>query len=335
MNSLTKTEQVNLNLIKDDMLFLLTVTKNRLRSGSSYHVAFLPYMGMIIDGCETWSNKVSALKTQALKFSKEEKQYYSELRSSIKLWETPFSDLFDLLEQKYHESDHHFSSVCKPIAKTLRLYDIFGSYVIDDAFCDNTILDMLFIPRFEYNHIDGEYIRRMAELSGKIIQSFGMAQASSLKTDNSICFRTKDFGGFVKSPIGNNYSAKFVLFSMLCAINFVLYGIDRYIIPEITTKLRLVYIQYYYILQQLPQVNSIFNTQFYLNNQWTDSKGVFRNCMAHYAIGVTMTQDEVVESDAFGGLTEKLFGIDWLSVKNSIVKELHQLSKQIEYYLGF
>ncbi len=299
----------------------------------SYLVTLLPYVGMIINGCETWSNKVGELKIHSLKFSEEEQYYYSELRNSIKLWETSFEDLCVLLKQKYNESDSYFSNSCKPIAKALKLYDIFGGYLIDGRFCDNTILDMLFVPSFDYNGIDGEYIKRMSAFSGEIIASFGINTEPTLKIDNSIVFDCKDYGGFVKSPVGNNFSDKFVLFSILCAINFIIYGIDEYIVQDITTKLRLAYIQYYYLLDQIPQINKHLNTQFYMNSQWVDSQKKFRNCMAHYGIGIVLSQKEVIKTDLFGGLTQKIFGEDWISIKYSIMNELRKLSEQISNYL--
>lgn len=334
MNSLSKTEQVTLELIQSDLQFLYTVYQNKLVSGSSYFVALLPYMGMIIDGCETWINKVDKLKLHSLKFSKEEQYYYSELRNSIKLWETSFEDLNVLLKKKYNESDIYFSNCCNSIAKDLKLYDIFGTYLINGRYCDNTILDMLFVPNFDYSGIDGEYIKRMFAFSGKIITLFGMNKEPMLKTDDSILFDNKDYGGFVKSPTGNNFSEKFVLFSVLCSINFIIYGIDKYILPEVTTKLRFAYIQYYYLMEQIPQINKHFNTQFYMNSKWLDPKNKFRNCMAHYGIGVVLSQQEVIETDLFGGLTQKVFGEEWISIKNSIINELRKLSEQISNYLG-
>lgn len=334
MSSFSKTEQVTLRLIQSDLQYLYTVYQNKSVSGSNYFVALLPYMGMIIDGCENWSNKVASLKPYSLKFSEEEQYYYSKLRNSIKLWETSFEDLQVLLKQKYNESEIYFSNRCKPIAKVLRLYDIFGGYLIDGRFCDNTILDMLFVPDFSYNGINGEYIQRMSAFSGKVIASFGINKEPTLKTDNSIVFNNKkDYGGFVKSPVGNTFSDKFVLFSILCSVNFIIYGIDRYIVPDITTKLRLAYIQYYYLLEQIPHINKQFNTGFYMNDQWLDSKKTFRNCMAHYGIGVALSQQEVILSDLFGGLTQKIFGVEWIVVKNSLINELKALSEQISNYL--
>lgn len=332
MSSLSKTEQVALRLIQSDLQFLYTVYRNISVLSPSYLVTLLPYVGMIINGCETWSNKVGELKIHSLKFSEEEQYYYSELRNSIKLWETSFEDLCVLLKQKYNESDSYFSNSCKPIAKALKLYDIFGGYLIDGRFCDNTILDMLFVPSFDYNGIDGEYIKRMSAFSGEIIASFGINTEPTLKIDNSIVFDCKDYGGFVKSPVGNNFSDKFVLLSILCTVNFIIYGIDKYIIPDITTKLRHAYIQYYYLLEQIPQINKRLNTQFYMNSQWLNHQ--FRNCMAHYGIGVVLSQQEAIETDLFGGLTHKIFGEEWITIKDSIINELKNLSEQISDYLG-
>lgn len=126
LNMLNKTEQIAFKLIQSDLQFLLTVYQNASKSGLSYPVALLPYIGMIIDGCEIWNNKVNRLRTHALKFSEEEKGYYSELRQSIKLWETSFLDLHILLARKYDESELYFSNICKPIAKKMKLYDVYS-----------------------------------------------------------------------------------------------------------------------------------------------------------------------------------------------------------------
>ena len=48
------------------------------------------------------------------------------MRSAIKLWENSYEDVYEGLKKTYHASDSYFSSLCKPIAKILHLYDIFG-----------------------------------------------------------------------------------------------------------------------------------------------------------------------------------------------------------------
>lgn len=334
LRSLSKTEQVALRLIKSDLQFLYTTVENKSITGASYVVALLPYVGLIIDGCERWTKKVPLLRGYVESFSDAEKQYYTEMRNSIKLWEMPFSELFSKIKEKYDESEKHFSSCCKQIAKKMKLYDIYGAYLINDMFCDNTILDMIFVPRFEFNHIDGQYIKNMAEIAGKIVAAFEISDLQTWDLSISSTYRTKDYGGFVKSPVKNSFSSNFVLFSMLCTVNFIIFGVDKYVVPEVPIKLRLAYIQYYYLVQQIPQINSQLKTQFFMDNRWIDSKGTFRNCMAHYGVGVALSQDEVIETDEFGGLTQKIFKQDWIPMKNSIVDELSQFSKQVRSYLG-
>lgn len=73
---------------------------------------------------------------------------------------------------------------------------------------------------------------------------------------------------------------------------------------------------------------------FILMKSGLHSQKIFRNCMAHYGIGVVLSQQEVIETDLFGGLTQKIFGEEWISIKDSIINELRKLSEQISNYLG-
>ncbi len=83
----------------------------------------------------------------------------------------PYEEVYTLLEKRYSKSDNCFSSLCKPIAKQLQLYDIFGADLTDNGhFCANTILRAVYLP--EYNHCDGEYgpnLRDMAVIGGRHI----------------------------------------------------------------------------------------------------------------------------------------------------------------------
>ncbi|MDD3306533.1 MAG: hypothetical protein PHO29_05465 [Acetobacterium sp.] len=62
MAVLSKTERVTLRLIQSDLLFISTIAHRSEYPGYSYYVAFLPYMGMIIDGCEKWGNQVKPIE---------------------------------------------------------------------------------------------------------------------------------------------------------------------------------------------------------------------------------------------------------------------------------
>lgn len=106
-----------------------------------------------------------------------------------------------------------------------------------------------------YNLGDSEYgpnLRDMAVIGGKYIPTFYAMDAYEINTN--LNFHHYDYGGFVKSPVGNEFSYLFVLLSILCQVNFVLYGVDQYIVPEIPTKLRFAYILYYYLCDILPKI---------------------------------------------------------------------------------
>ena len=76
---------------------------------------------------------------------------------------------------------------------------------------------------FLYSENNGEYIKVMSEIGGRYINLFHAT--TDFQVNNELQFGVQDYGGFIKSPVGNVYSDKFVLMSILCQINFLLYGI--------------------------------------------------------------------------------------------------------------
>lgn len=49
--------------------------------------------------------------------------------------------------------------------------------------------------------------------------------------------------------------------------------------------------------------------------------------------GIVLKESNLIISDAMFGLTEKIFGEDYYTIKKSIYKELEKLAKQIGAYL--
>lgn len=60
----------------------------------------------------------------------------------------------------------------------------------------------------------------------------------------------------------------------------------------------------------------------------------FRNAMAHYKLGVAISENELVFNDLMFGLTNKFFGEDYYIVKQNVIEELKMLSEQIKNHLG-
>ena len=331
--SLTQQQAASLLLMQNDLRFLYTLAYYSKEIKSNYIVSSMPYIGLIIDGVEDWLNAYNnshAAKFNVPTFTVQEQDYYEKMRSCLKLWDNSYSTVFSELMRLYLQSDNYFSSICKPIAKKMKIYDIFGVDLADGCYCGNTILCSYYVPDYEFHQQNGEKTKNLSVIAGKYISLLNAT--TPYRINKRISFSFADYGGFVKSPVGNVFSDKFVLFSLLCQINYIVKCIDEYIINETTTKLRFSYILYYYILRILPEMNTKLFTQFYMDNKWNSD--AFRNAMAHYKIGVALKDSELIPSDPLFGLTQKYLNCDYNSLKNGIMKELMSLASQLHLFLN-
>lgn len=332
----TQQQAIAISLIQADLRFLFTVIKNSARFESNYIVSLMPYMGVIIDGTEDWLQAYNRSSKQELSvptFDEQEQLFFEEMRSTIKMWNTQYNELYQRLKSLYEESDRHFSALCCPIAKALHLYDVFGTDLVNGQYCGNTILCAFYSPKFRFDISKsryGENIRKMMEIGGKYISIFGSTK--EYLTDSSMLFKCADYGGFVKSPVGNKFSDKFVLFSLLCQIQFVLVCIDEFITEECTTKLRFLYLQYYYSVSAVKEYNRKTGAGIRIDSGWVSDK--FRNAMAHYKIGIALKKDEIIWGDPLFGLTQKFLNTDYFTLKNAIKVALKSTSQQIRKYLN-
>lgn len=330
--SLTQQEAASLLLMQNDLRFLYTLVHHSKEIKSNYIVSSMPYIGLIIDGIEDWIkafNNSHATKLNAPLFTVQEQDYYEKMRSCIKLWDNSYTTVYEELKRLYLQSENYFSNLCKPIAKRLKIYDIFGADLADGCYCGNTILCSYYIPNYDYQQQNGEEIKDLSVIAGRYTSLFHAT--TPYRVNESISFSFADYGGFVKSPVGNAFSDKFVLFSLLCQINYIVKCIDEYILDEITTKLRFSYILYYYILCILPEINNKLSVQFKIDNKW--SSDAFRNAMAHYKMGVALKDGELIPSDPLFGLTQKYLGCDYKSLKYGVMQELISLSSQLQLFL--
>ena len=331
--SLNQVQRSACSLIQSDLRFLYTVVRNIDPSKSNYIPSLLPFLGVVIDGAEDWVkavNNSNKIKLQIPRFSNEEELFYEQIRNSIKLWQQDYDTIYSLIGNAYYERDHYFGSICKPLAKVLRLYDIYGVDTVNGVLCGNTILCKYYSPFFQYDGNNGEYIKKMAEIGGGYIALFNAVQ--SYATDDTVIFDVRDFGGFEKSPVGNEFSDRFVLFSIMCQINFIVYCIDHWVKDEIPAKLRFAYLLYYSLLNVLPQINKKLKTNFVMSNKWKNDK--FRNAMAHYKLGVSLKEKDLVFDDIMFGLTDHILDEKYCVVKETIYTELEVLVAQIGDYLN-
>ena len=327
-------QKASLALIQTDLRYLYTIytlTANKKLS-YNYWVSCLPYFGLIIDGAEDWIeayNRSSKVKLQIEEFTPEEQCFYENARSTIKLWSKPYSELYHCLKRTYIENNVYFSSLCKPIAKWLHLYDVFGVNFVNGHACSNTVLENLYIPGFAFKNFDSKKLMAFSTIAGKYTYRLGACNA--FPTNPEFHFVSKDYGGIEKLPIGNSFSDKFVLFCILCQIQYVLYGVDDLILCECPTKLRFLYLQYYYICGFWDDLNNSLGTNFSMNEQYASEK--FRNAMAHYKMGVALKPNEIICDDPLFGLTQKYFNCDYAMLKRTIKESLLRLANQLNDYL--
>lgn len=324
-------QRAAVELMKADLRFLYTGIVNQNQVTPSYYIYFMPFTGLIIDGVEDWIksyNNSSKAKIDMPLFSEQEQEFFEEMRNSIKFFDNGYEYAFKRLEEEYEKSKIYFSSVCKPFAKAIHLYDIFGVYTANGITCGNTIFAGYSTPWFELGG-SGEYIRDFLVIAGKYIRMLGAVDAYPV--DETYLFDTRDYGGFVKSPVGNKFSYKFVLFSILCQINFVMVCINGYVSSAYTTKLRLSYVQYYYTVSILSEISSMNGLDFRINTNYVNEK--FRNAMAHYKLGIALSPEEIQPNKAFYGLVEKYFNMECRGLLDLLIKEMENLGKQISDYL--
>lgn len=331
--SLTQQQAASLLLMQNDLRFLYTLVCHYQEIESNYTASSMPYMGLIVDGVEDWIkayNNSHAAKLNVPTFTMQEQEYYEKMRSCIKLWDNSYVAVYEELKRLYLQSDYYFSNICNPIAKRLKIYNIFGADLADDSFCGNTILCSYYFPDFDFKTQNGEQIKKLSEIGGAYVALFQATTPYAI--NRNIKFSMSDYGGFAKSPVGNSFSDKFVLFSLLCQINFIIKCIDEFILDETTTKLRFAYILYYYVLHIIPEINQKLSTQFFIDDKWNSD--AFRNAMAHYKIGIALKNNEIISSDPFFGLTQKYLHCDYSMLKGGVMQELTRLTSQLKVFLA-
>ena len=329
---LNKVQEKSYSLIQADARFVYTLTKifRSPNAPKSNYIAMLqPYIGLFADGAEQWGQKV---KMNTPKFSDDEKIHYAEMRNSIKLFDLVYDELYAVLKNRLDESDKHFHAIRTIRSKLCGLYYNVGVDLQSDAFCGNTILCSIYTPFYEFDDEQyDKYIHETSVIAGKLAAAYGGSNAQPYYIDNALEFRYKDYHFFSKCPRGIKNYDDFLLFSILCSINFVRTFINQYFVDEFPAKLRYAYLQYYYLTTLIPQMNQKLATNFTINNQYKNDS--FRNCMAHYGLGVAISEADIVENDIFFGLSYKLLGMPYTEIKAAIYSELNMFAEQLTKYL--
>lgn len=319
-----KIQSVAYEMIQSDALFIYSLTTLK-KLESNYILMSFPYIGIFADGAEQWCRKMGL---GAPSFNYEEKQFYAYLRKSHKLFEKNCSDYVDLLQNKFEESDNYFHNICSFIGVLPGYYNV-GTDLCNGEFCGNTITCSMYVPVKIYDNSEiGPWLKKMGIVAGKLARFFHCIDLQILKYEMNIEINFKDYHFYKKSPLKLNNELGFLLFTILCTINYVIEFIEVFFIEEIPQKFKFAYIQYYYLCDFIEEINENYNTSLYINNYMLDRE--FRNCLTHYGLGQYMRENEIITNDVLKGLTNKAFNMNYETAKKELYKILKDLTNQIK-----
>lgn len=317
-------------LIQADARFLYTITdisKNAQNIESNYIMMSLPYIGIFAEGSEQWFKKVGF--SNAPCFNQNEKKFYKQLRLKHKLFEKEYKDYNNLLLEKLNESENYFYSIRSLLEKIIGYYNV-GTDLCNGEFCGNTILCSMYMPGKKFSDEDaGLWIRDMSMVAGSLAAFLGCKEQEIYKYNDNLSVTYKDFHFYKKSPLKMNDSLGFLLFTILCSINYSVEFIGNYFTEEIPQKFKFAYLQYYYLCGFIKELNVKNNMEFYIDDCLYDRN--FRNCLAHYGLGQYINEDEIIKDDILKGLTNKAFGKDYLKAKEELYEILRNLVGQIKH----
>lgn len=329
--NLTKVQQAAYNLIQSDARFIYTlvdIQQNCKTIDTNFMLMSQPYIGIFADGAEQWSRKVGL---NAPQFSDEEKKYYTSLRLSHKLFDLNYLDFMSLITEKLREHDAYFYRIRRFREKIFGYYNV-GTDLYKGKYCGNTVLCDMYTPIFKFgDNSVGFHLRNLSVIVGKIASYFECTEFEPYKYNDEIEIHYRDFHFFKQCPLKVKTNFGFILFSILCCVNYVTEFIDSYFVEEIPQKLKFAYLLYYYLCDFVQDLNVHNNTNFVLNSLYKNRN--FRNTIAHYGLGQYMDEDEIMEDDLLKGLTYKAFDMDYISLKKEIYKTLKELTMQIESYI--
>lgn len=306
---LNKVQKAAYDLIQSDARFIYTLVdmQNHAKNiNSNYVMMCQPYIGIFADGAEQWCKKTGM---DAPKFNNEEKGYYVKLRQAHKLFEWPYKKYEALLTQKFQESDRYFYNIRSLFEKIIG-YSNVGVDYCNGTICGNTILCAMYMPFSTLGDKKiGPKIRDLSIVAGKLAAYFldgNMKPFAYDDKNNTVKYR--DYHFYKRSPLILESNLGFVLFCIMCSINYITEFIDKYFVEEIPQKFKYAYLQYYYICDFLEELNIANKTNYYIDNELKNRS--LRNCFAHYGLGQFLKEIEVNEKDVLKGLTEKAFNME-------------------------
>ncbi len=307
-------------LIKEDARFIYSLVKLCENSPlkTNYMCMSIPYLGLFADGAENWCKKVGL---KASIFSKEEKNFYSALRSNIKFYELGYDECRLLLWDELEKSDTFF--------RRGEEYYNMGVDLYGKEYCGNTILCGLYSPFGLFDSVGGAKIRRLSVAAGRLAAFIGGPTFSPY--DIELCNAEPiDINYYNNNLLKLNDDIGLVLFSVLCSINYAVCFISNTIVGETPQKFKFPYLLYYYLCDFVLHMCANTDVKVELDTRLKHRE--LRNCLAHYGLGKYMKPNEIKKGDILYGLTDKALALNYWDAKNDLYEILLDLRDQLKKY---
>ena len=100
----------------------------------------------------------------------------------------------------------------------------------------------------------------------KIADFFDCQKFPLYNYDDSILVKYEDYHFYKNCPLKAKTDFAFLLFSILCSVNYAIKFIEQYFVEEIPQKFKFAYLQYYYLCDFIKELNVANGTTFYIND---------------------------------------------------------------------
>ncbi len=319
------------------ILFLMEHVKKRKDMGN-YIFPFVSTFGLVIYESLKLIDKMGASEKIGFEQNDEFSKFYEKLRLNTKFYEKSLCDVNSCLKNKYDYMSNYFYNL---VVKFLRPFGIHYRYGVTFLLKDgkefpisNTINSAVILPGFSLSKEYNQYLLKNFVYAGEILAKIlgeDIVKSKNLFTiDKDTKFKDIDYGYFRRCDFSLDYNENFILFNLICNINFILYGLNQLIIEDAPIKLRATYLLYYYLCSINSEINDYFNTSFNIDDRYSDSK--VRNALAHYGLYQALG-DDIIEDDLFGGLTNKYFNLNWINLLKELNNILLDYRDKILFYL--
>lgn len=290
-----------------------------------FMLAAMPYICLVIKEGYDWCMRYGV---DLSKFAS--KGILENIRAKGKLFgndkNIDFNSQFNKIKRLIKIEHSYFKSLAKTFAPDCLINDV-GTFKIEDIFIGNTIqysYDFSLFSKENTSIYESENeMRSFSTEIGETAQEIITKIRGIPYTINNVKNNIKEH-----SCLDYNFKRHFknennlIIFSLYCRINFLLYYFKRKCRKNSMLYLRIIYITFYSLKNDLEKLNIDSANAF---DSFYDIK--FRNSMAHYSLYKKIDINEIQHNVIGFGIIEKYFNISYHNLVLNVENKLEEINK--------